>query len=331
MKLNSTIILFSIILIFRTLISLSSNNWFGRWIGLEINLIVFIPLIYSKLNYYSSECSIKYFIIQRIRSSILLLSIIFISLKLFCNIFILILVCRLLIKLGIAPFHIWIPRVIEGISWINCIILSTWQKIAILILLRYLIDNFIILFPVIIRLMVGSIGGINQRSLKKLIAYSSINNMAWIIIGITIRLSLWLNYFLIYSFIISGLIIIISNMKFNYLSQFYFNSYVSLNKYFILIIIFSLGGLPPLFGFLPKWIIIQSIILSSNYFIRLIIILTSLLTLFYYIQILTKMILLNSIRLKWIKFTFNDSKLISLICFFNIFGFIIIILFKSFY
>lgn len=318
-------------MVFRTLLSLSSNNWFGSWIGLEINLVVFIPLIHSSINYFSSESSMKYFVIQRIRSSIILLGVIIFSLKLFNNISIFILICRLLIKLGVAPFHMWLPGVIEGLTWFNCIILATWQKVAVLVLLRYLIINFIIIFSVILRLFVGSIGGINQRSIKKLIAYSSINNIAWIIIRITVSTFVWINYFFYYSFIISILIIIIHKIGFNYLNQFFFNFNLSLNKYFILLIIFSLGGLPPLLGFLPKWIVIQSIIFSSNYFIVLIIIMTSLLTLFYYIRILVKIILLNSVEIKWIKFIFINSKLFFFSCFVNIFGFVIIIFLKSFY
>nr|ATF28552.1 NADH dehydrogenase subunit 2 [Aphrophora alni] len=330
MKLNSTTMLLLLTLIFSTLLSLSSNNWFGSWMGLEINLVAFIPLIHSSLNYFSSESSMKYFIVQSMSSSILLLSVIIYSLKLFNSMAILILMCSLLMKLGVAPFHMWLPGVMEGITWLNCIILSTWQKIAVLVLLSYLMNNYL-MFPVMLSLLIGSIGGINQSSMSKLMAYSSINNMAWIIMGTSISTFVWMNYFIYYSFMISTLMIMTYKIGFNYLNQFFINSFSSLNKYFILLMMFSLGGLPPLLGFLPKWMMIQSMIFSSNYFVGLIMILTSLLTLFYYMRILIKMILLNSIEMKWMKFMFFNFKLFFLFCFINMFGFMMIMFLKSFY
>nr|ATV98830.1 NADH dehydrogenase subunit 2 [Aphrophora sp. EMHAU-15062702] len=320
-----------LILIFSTLFSLSSNNWFGGWMGLEINLIVFIPIIHSSLNYFSSESSMKYFVIQSMSSSILILGLIIYSLKLFNNTSIFIMMCSLMMKLGVAPFHMWLPGVMEGISWFNCIVLSTWQKVAVLVLLSYLINNFMILLPVLLSLMIGSIGGINQSSMKKLMAYSSINNMAWIMMSMTVSTFLWLNYFFYYSFMISSLMMMMYKMGFNYLNQFFFNSYLSLNKYFILLMMFSLGGLPPLLGFLPKWMVIQSMIFSCNYMIGFIMIMTSLLTLFYYIRVLIKMILLNSVEMKWMKFVFLNYNLFFYFCFINMFGFMLILFIKSFY
>nr|AWH61891.1 NADH dehydrogenase subunit 2 [Aphrophora maritima] len=320
-----------LILIFSTLMSMSSNNWFGSWMGLEINLVAFIPLIHTSLNYFSSESSMKYFVIQSMSSSILLLSVIIYSLKLFNSMPILILMCSLLMKLGVAPFHMWLPGIMEGMNWFNCIILSTWQKVAVLMLLSYLMNNFLVMLPVMMSLLVGSIGGINQSSMKKLMAYSSINNMAWVMMGMSVSTFVWMNYFFYYSFMISTLMMMMHKIGFNYLNQFFLNSYSSLNKYFILLMMFSLGGLPPLLGFMPKWMVIQSMVFSSNYLIGLIMVMTSLLTLFYYMRILVKMILINSVEMKWMKLMFFDSKLYFFICFTNMFGFMMIMFIKTFY
>lgn len=319
--------IFLLFIFVRTLISLSSNNWFGSWIGLEINLISFIPLIHSKNNYYSSESRIKYFIIQRVRSMILLLGII--SLSLIIRYSYLIIICALIAKLGVAPFHIWAPRVMEGIRWFNCFIFLTWQKLAGLILISYIIINSIVVFPVIASLVIGSFGGINQSSIKKLIAYSSINNMGWIIIGITISFSLWIRYFLIYTFIVYNLIYLFIIIEINYLNQFLINIHNSSFKIILSLLLFSFGGVPPLLGFLPKLIIIQSLILNSNFLILLIIIITSLITLFYYIRVTTIILIVNSSKIKFNNYLLLNRKLFYLITFINLFGFGLIFIFKT--
>jgi len=103
----------------------------------------------------------------------------------------------LLLKRGAAPFHFWFPNVIEGLSWINSLILITWQKIAPLILTSYIIINKIILISVILSIIIGSLGGLNQTSLRKLMAFSSINHLGWILSAIYSRESLWIIYFFI--------------------------------------------------------------------------------------------------------------------------------------
>nr|ATF28617.1 NADH dehydrogenase subunit 2 [Peuceptyelus minutus] len=323
--------LFIMMLLVSTLMSLSSNNWLGSWMGLEINLIVFIPLIHTSLNYYSSESSMKYFIIQSMSSSLLLLGIILMSLKFFDSLSYFIIMCGLMAKLGMAPFHMWLPSVMEGISWFNCMLLSTWQKFAVLMLISYVVNNLYIFLPVILSLMIGSIGGLNQSSMKKLMSYSSINNMGWITMSMLSSMFIWMNYFIIYSFMVLSLMILFNNNGINYLNQCFLVSFSSLNKYFISSLMFSLGGLPPLLGFMPKWMVIQSMIFSMNYFIVMLMILTSLLTLFYYIRISMKMILVNSIKFKWMQMNYCNQELTYFLCFSNLLGFILIIFLKSFY
>nr|YP_026117.1 NADH dehydrogenase subunit 2 [Philaenus spumarius]AAT39431.1 NADH dehydrogenase subunit 2 [Philaenus spumarius] len=324
---NSTKMIFLLFMFVSPLISLSSNNWFGSWMGLEINLISFTPLMPSKNNYYSSESSMKYFIIQSVSSMILLLGII--SLSLMMSYSYLIMICALMAKLGVAPFHMWAPSVMEGISWFNCFIFLTWQKLAGLMLMSYIIINSMVVFPVIASLIIGSFGGINQSSMKKLMAYSSINNMGWIIMGMTISFSLWMSYFLIYTFMVYNLIYLFMIMEINYLNQFLINMHNSSFKIILSLLLFSFGGVPPLLGFLPKLIIIQSLMLNSNFLILLIMIMTSLITLFYYIRVTTMMLMVNSSKIKFNNYLLLNSKLFYLMTFMNLFGFGLIFIFKT--
>nr|YP_009544102.1 NADH dehydrogenase subunit 2 [Cosmoscarta bispecularis]AZJ53277.1 NADH dehydrogenase subunit 2 [Cosmoscarta bispecularis] len=327
MIMNSTKMMFMMFMLMSTMMSLSSNNWFGGWMGLEINLMSFIPLMLNKFNYYSSESMMKYFIIQSMGSMIMLMGIILVALKINNQINMLIM-CGLMTKLGVAPFHMWIPSVVDGLSWLNCMIMFSWQKVATLMLLSYSINFSIMLLPIIFSLLIGSVGGINQSSLKKILAYSSINNMGWILIAMKSSMTLWINYFLIYSIMIISLMSMLNKMNINYINQCFLTSFNSMNKLFLSIMLFSMGGLPPMLGFLPKWMVIQSMIFNNDYLISIIMVMTSLITLFYYIRISLMMILVNSEKPK-IMSIMIDKKIMFSFMLINLLGFMMVMIMKS--
>nr|AZL35868.1 NADH dehydrogenase subunit 2 [Cosmoscarta exultans] len=327
MIMNSTKMMFMMFMLMSTMMSLSSNNWFGGWMGLEINLMSFIPLMLNKFNYYSSESMMKYFIIQSMGSMIMLMGIIMMALKINNQVNLLIM-CGLMTKLGVAPFHMWIPSVIDGLSWLNCMIMFSWQKVATLMLLSYLNNFSIMLLPITMSLLIGAAGGINQSSLKKILAYSSINNMGWIMIAMKSSMTLWINYFLIYSFMIISLTLMLNKMNINYINQCFLTSFNSMNKLFLSMMLFSMGGLPPMLGFLPKWMVIQSMIYNNDYLMSIIMVMTSLITLFYYIRISMMMILVNSEKPKILS-TMINKKLLFNLALINLLGFFMIMIMKS--
>ena len=116
-NLNLTKITFFIIIIFRTLISISASNWLSIWIGLELNLFSIIPILNFKPSIYSIEATIKYFLIQAF-ASILLLIFLINKNFFFINNRNIIIIIPLLIKLRLIPFHLWLPSIIEGLNWI---------------------------------------------------------------------------------------------------------------------------------------------------------------------------------------------------------------------
>nr|WEV93844.1 NADH dehydrogenase subunit 2 [Patania chlorophanta] len=321
-SLNSNKMFFMFILFFSTLISISSNSWFGCWIGLEINLLSFIPLISNSNNILSSEASLKYFLIQSIASINFLFFIIFkmILMKNFeNNYFISIMInSSLLMKMGSTPFHFWFPNIVEGMSWFNNFILMTWQKITPIILLSYYFNKNLLIIIIIMNSIIGAIGGLTQTSLRKLMAFSSINNLGWMLSSMMISENLWMFYFFFYSFLIS-----IMCFSFYYFNMFFINQLFFLNinymiKLFLLINFLSLGGLPPFIGFFPKWIVINFLLMNNFFFLTIILIMMSLIMLFFYIRILYSSFMFNYLKLKWMK-TFIKNKFIYII---NIFSFI---------
>nr|WIM00474.1 NADH dehydrogenase subunit 2 [Elymnias malelas] len=317
---NSNKMFFLFTIFFSTLISISSNSWLGCWIGLEINLLSFIPLISSPNNLMNSEASLKYFLTQSIASINFLFSIImnlFLMKNFFMdNIISILMNSSLLMKMGSTPFHFWFPNIIEGLSWFNCFILMTWQKISPMILLFYYFNVNFIMFIMILNVLIGAIGGFNQTSLRKIMAFSSINNLGWMLSALLISETLWMMYFLLYSFLISIMCFLFYLMNIFYLNQmFNFNINFSI-KISIMINFLSLGGLPPFLGFFPKWLIINFMILNNSFIISFFFIMMSLITLMFYIRIIYSSFLFFSFKFKWFKM-FIKNKFLILINFFS--------------
>nr|YP_009663636.1 NADH dehydrogenase subunit 2 [Diorhabda carinata]QCW06681.1 NADH dehydrogenase subunit 2 [Diorhabda carinata] len=276
-----------------TMISISAYSWFNMWIGLEINLLSIIPLMKSSKNIYPAEAALKYFITQALASTIILFAVI---MSLISSDYIpnnsniwlmMILNSALLTKLGAAPFHSWFPEVMEGLNWMNSLILLTWQKLAPMILVMYNLSmNQFLTFVIITSSIVGGILGLNQTSLRKIMAYSSINHIGWMLAGMLNSKLIWLVYFIIYFFISLNIIIFFMKLNLFNLNQL-FNALNTnkLVKLFFILNFLSLGGLPPFLGFLPKWIVINNLILNQMYALSLILIITTLITLYFYIRL----------------------------------------------
>nr|YP_010527090.1 NADH dehydrogenase subunit 2 [Cechenena minor]UXR12427.1 NADH dehydrogenase subunit 2 [Cechenena minor] len=310
---NSNKMFFLFILIFSTLISISSNSWFGCWIGLEINLLSFIPLISNSNNLLASEASLKYFLTQSIASMNFLFSILMkmILMKNFeMNNFISIMInSSLLMKMGSTPFHFWFPNISEGLSWLNNFILMTWQKITPLTLMSYYLNFNFLYFIIIMNVMIGAIGGLNQTSLRKLMAFSSINNLGWMIFTLLISENLWMFYFLMYSFLISIMFFLFYNLNMFFINQLFINNMNFMIKMNLLINFMSLSGLPPFLGFLPKWIVINSLMMNKLYFLTFIMIMSSLITIYFYIRIIYSSFMFNYFKMKWFKIYFKNKSM----------------------
>lgn len=325
-------IIFIFTLILGSVISISSSSWFGAWVGLELNIISFIPLITLKINSYYSEAALKYFLIQALGSA-LFISSGFLSLLFFYISYIFIFLA-LLLKLASAPFHFWFPQVIEGLNWPQIFLLSRVQKLAPIILLSYLLINNIlikiIIFFSILSAIVGALGGLNLLQLRKIIAFSSINHISWIIIAISTGDIFWFIYFIIYTFILFSITSIFFNLQVFTLSNLIQSDQNRiLHSILISFNLLSLGGLPPFTGFIPKWILIQ-IIVNINIYIPLFFLLVSaLITLYFYLRvIIIFIILLNPIinfNIKYKSLTSNTSIITK--TFFNLIGLLLPIYF----
>nr|YP_010954797.1 NADH dehydrogenase subunit 2 [Hemisodorcus donckieri]WMW30182.1 NADH dehydrogenase subunit 2 [Hemisodorcus donckieri] len=284
--------LFGSFLALGTMVATSSYSWMGMWMGLEINLLSFIPLISTSKNMYSSESALKYFISQVLASTVLLLSIIIMSMKMMFFLDMnhqpeLIFNTSLLLKMGAAPLHFWFPEVMEGLSWFNSMILLTWQKIAPMALLSYSSKTLILLVVAIISCMIISgVMGQNHLSLRKIMAYSSINHIGWMIAATLYFEMIWIIYFVIYSMITLNILIMFKKLNIFFMKQLMLSmNHEPMLKIFFILNFLSLGGLPPFLGFFPKWLTIQTMINENFSSLAFIMILATLATLYFYMRV----------------------------------------------
>lgn len=272
------------------------------WIILEINILSFLPIIcITKINQ-ETEAATKYFLIQAIRSLLLLTGSVILYQQKLSTIIIFTLLTALLFKLGAFPCHFWYPSVISSISWINCLILSTWQKIAPLFLLSIIISTTsskILLTVAGFNAVGGGLIGINQTHLRTLLAYSSIRHLGWILSMVAIRKTpIWMFYFSIYCLIITPLFLTFILLNYKTIFDLYNTFKIHyLTPLIITLLILSLAGMPPLTGFSPKLIVITTIINHSYYFTLIILLWGSYLTLYYYLRVAFRCIMVQTTKL----------------------------------
>nr|UDD86599.1 NADH dehydrogenase subunit 2 [Cryptocercus sp. 3 ZQW-2021c] len=304
---NPTKILLMLTMMSGILISISSNSWIGSWMGLEINLMSFIPLMSNNKNTYTTESSLKYFIIQAMASSFLLFIIMMKVMMedLFTmeneNINTMIIMTPLLLKSGAAPFHWWFPSVMEGMSWMNCLLLMTMQKVAPMVLISYMMKmNSFSSIIILTSTIVGAIGGLNQLSIRKILTYSSINHTGWMLAAMMINENMWIMYFTIYSALTTTIVMIIKPFNTSFINQtLLMNKEMNTLKFMMFTTLLSMGGLPPFMGFLPKWIVIQMMIINNMNIIMTTMVMMSLMTLYFYLRISYSSFMLLHIEPKW--------------------------------
>nr|QWZ46440.1 NADH dehydrogenase subunit 2 [Stenomorpha obovata] len=307
-------------MIMGTLIAASSYSWMSMWMGLEINLLSIIPLFSDKMNVFSSESSLKYFITQAIASTVLLMAAI---MMLLTNEFIaptmnsylmMIMNSALLTKLGAAPFHYWFPEVMEGLNWVNCLILLTWQKIApMMLLMNNLMNTKFIIMIVFTCMIVSAFMAFNQISLRKILTFSSINHIGWMMSTTMMSFPSWLMYFSVYSILNINIIAMFHYTKSFYLNQ--INNIMNKNKTFkfsMMINFLSLGGLPPFLGFLPKWMVINWLIMNNLLLMAFSMTILTLLMLFIYVRITLSTLLMSLTESKFLILKLKNSFLLIL-------------------
>nr|YP_009254182.1 NADH dehydrogenase subunit 2 [Glandirana emeljanovi]AHG32649.1 NADH dehydrogenase subunit 2 [Glandirana emeljanovi]ANC62868.1 NADH dehydrogenase subunit 2 [Glandirana emeljanovi] len=279
-----------------TTITLSSYHWLLAWVGLEINTLAIIPLMTKTPHPRAIEAATKYFLTQAAASALLLFSSLINAwytgewainslIELPMNA----LSIALMMKLGLAPLHFWMPEVLQGIPLSTGLILSTWQKIAPMVLLlqmSHLINLNLTIILGLTSILIGGWGGIGQTQLRKIMAFSSIGHLGWMIIILKFDPQLTLFNFLLYIIMTAAMflsLIFISATKMSDISSSWPKTPALTTM--TMLILLSLAGLPPLTGFTPKLIITLELVKQNATLLASTIMLASLLALFFYLRL----------------------------------------------
>nr|ABV72167.1 NADH dehydrogenase subunit 2 [Meles meles] len=299
-----------------TIMVLTSSHWLMIWIGFEMNMLAIIPILMKKFNPRAMEASTKYFLTQATASMLLMLGII-VNLLLSGQWTMLnnpnsitsnMMTIALAMKLGLSPFHFWVPEVTQGVPLSSGMILLTWQKIAPLSVLYQIspsINPSLLMAMAIMSVLVGGWGGLNQTQLRKILAYSSIAHMGWMIAVTTYNPTLMTLNLVIYITMTLGTFMLFTlSMSTTTLSLSHTWNKFPLITSLILMIMLSLGGLPPLSGFIPKWMIIHELTKNDMIIAAMLMAMTALLNLYFYMRLtyvtaLTMFPSTNIMKMKW--------------------------------
>nr|QGZ07863.1 NADH dehydrogenase subunit 2 [Murina cyclotis] len=303
-------------MILGTLLVMMNSHWFMIWVGFEMNMLAIIPLLTKEHNTRSTEAATKYFLTQATASMLLMAAMItnlfytghWTVMKPMNSTASTLMTMALTMKLGLSPFHFWVPEVTQGVPLMSGLILLTWQKLAPLSML-YIIMPYtnmsLLTIMALVSIAVGGWGGLNQTQMRKVMAYSSIAHMGWMTIVLTYNPSMTLlNLYLYIPMTITMFMLLMTNLTTTMSSLSLTLNKTPLITMFLLITLMSLGGLPPLTGFMPKWLIVQEMMKNNNILLPTIMTLLSLLNLYFYTRImyitsLTMFPTTNNMKIKW--------------------------------
>nr|UPP55877.1 NADH dehydrogenase subunit 2 [Paulasterias sp. SS-2022] len=294
---RNVVLLLVVNILLSIIIVSSSHSWFSVWVGLEMNSLSVLPILCYQFSPRGVESTIKYFLIQAF-SAAMILNIALVQLWLVSSWSVsqplgwfssVVLTLALSLKLGLFPCHYWFPDVMQGVGFIQGLLLSTWQKVApfiILVSVAENISNILLVSMGCTSVIIGGWGGLNQVQTRKIMAFSSISHLGWICSVLAYSAYISCVMFLVYIVISSGVFLL--NNEFNLynlslLSRLvYYNSWVG---GLLISSILSLGGLPPLTGFLNKFLALECLLANNVLLPCGIMVVGSLFSLFFYLRI----------------------------------------------
>nr|YP_010956498.1 NADH dehydrogenase subunit 2 [Ogcocephalus parvus]WMY89591.1 NADH dehydrogenase subunit 2 [Ogcocephalus parvus] len=279
-----------------TTLTFASSHWLLAWMGIEMNTLAFIPLMAQHHHPRAVEATTKYFLAQAAAAAVLLFAA-------FTNAWLTgqweiqqdlspvattMLTCALALKIGLAPFHTWLPEVLQGLDFTTGLILSTWQKLAPFALLFqiYPLHPFLITTLGLASALVGGWGGLNQTQLRKVMAYSSIAHLGWMVLVLQFSLPLAKMTLAIYIIMTAAIFLVLKlndSKNINSLASSWTKT-PALTAFTPLVLL-SLGGLPPLTGFLPKWLILHELTKQDLSLLATTLAIAALLSLYFYLRL----------------------------------------------
>nr|YP_009545842.1 NADH dehydrogenase subunit 2 [Ophioceres incipiens]AYO99634.1 NADH dehydrogenase subunit 2 [Ophioceres incipiens] len=291
------ILIYNVFLALSIGIVLFSDNWALIWVAIELNTLTIVVLLCYQFSPRAVEATSKYFVVQAMASVFLLMGVLLRyyllgEIDLFSDyegVSYCLIMLGLFVKIAVFPNPFWFIDVVSGLTLLRSIYVIVFSKLVPLYLFVCLLSSLYSLWFVVIgsgSIVVGTVIGLNQTSVRKIIALSSVSHLGWMVVGFPfLSEGLCLVVFLAYVVMVVPLIYLGGSGVFNYLvkgKNFYYNPVVVLC---MMICLLSLGGVPPSLGFFYKWILFYGLVNEGVYLFSGLLIILSLLSLFFYLQI----------------------------------------------
>ncbi|MGN6690560.1 MAG: NADH-quinone oxidoreductase subunit NuoN [Sphingopyxis sp.] len=307
----------------------SARDLMTLYVGLELNsLASYVLASFMRNDDRSSEAGLKYFVLGALASGILLYGISLLygftgttdfagigkavggDLNIGFIFGIVFVIAGLAFKISAVPFHMWTPDVYEGAPTPVTAFFATAPKVAAMALMtRVVIDAIgpaagawqqIVIFLALASIILGAVGAIGQKNIKRLLAYSSINNVGYMLIGLAAGTQQGvegvLTYLLVYVVTTIGSFLVVLQLRDDKGNQ--IESIPALAGYSqrrpglaaaMAVFLFSLAGIPPLFGFWPKYLVFEAAVNANLVPLAVAGIVASVIGAFYYIAIIKTM------------------------------------------
>ncbi len=313
------------------MLMVSANNLLALYVGLELqSLSLYVLAAFRRGSLRSSEAGVKYFSLGALSSGMLLFgaSLIYgftgsLDFDVIGNVVaevygaesiglvfgLVFLLAGLAFKISAVPFHMWTPDVYEGAPTSVTAFFAIVPKVAAIgLIIRVLYEPFmgmseqwmqVIYFVSVASMLVGSFGALAQDNIKRLMAYSSIGNMGYVLIGVlagTAQGVAAVNvYLFIYVIMTAGVFAVILSMRRDGMALEKISDLAGLSRnapamaYGLAILMFSLSGIPPMAGFFGKFVVFQAAVAQELYVIATLGLVTSVVAAYYYLRVIKVM------------------------------------------
>jgi NADH-quinone oxidoreductase subunit N len=320
------------------MVMISANHFLTVYLGLELlSLSLYAMVAMNRESAVSTEAAMKYFVLGALASGLLLygmsmiygatgtLEITGVAERLYgggVNKTVLVfglvfLVAGLAFKLGVVPFHMWIPDVYHGAPTSVTLLIGSAPKLAAFaIVMRLLVNGLItqaqdwqgmLIILSVLSMAIGNLAAIAQSNLKRMLAYSAISHMGFMLLGITTGVvsgdaryalnaySSSMFYVIAYVLMSTasfGVILLMSRAGFEAENLDDFKGLNKRSPWFagiMLMVMFSMAGVPFFIGFFAKFSVLQAVVAAGYYWLAIVAVLFSLIGAFYYLRVVKLM------------------------------------------
>nr|AAL66825.1 NADH dehydrogenase subunit 2 [Aspidelaps scutatus] len=245
------------------------THWLMTWVCLEINTLSMIPIISKPHHPRATEAATKYFLTQTMASTTLMFATTADALNssnwemqtTMNQTTTTIITIALMMKMAAAPLHFWLPEVVQGTTTLTALIILTWQKIApltIMLTMHSTMNQMLTLLSAMMSIITGGLGSLNQTQLRKLMAFSSIAHTGWMLATMTTAPTISMLTFLVYMMTTTPVFMLMYYTTMATIKD--MGTVWTMSPHLTMImtlLLMSMGGLPPLTGFMPKWLILN--------------------------------------------------------------------------